>query len=53
MRHRADRVSISGTNLGTLRIPLILNDLKRLRDFHGIVGDAFLLFTLDYGMLGG
>src|SRR5437762_1714370 len=49
-----DHVPISGTNLGTVRIPFTLNDLEDCETFMASRRCVqFLLFTLDYGMLGG
>jgi hypothetical protein len=33
---QSDRVPISGTNLGTVRNPIHLNDLEGLREFYGV-----------------
>jgi hypothetical protein len=48
---QSDRVPISGTNLGTVRIPFTLNDLE---DYDTFMASRrcvqLLLFTLDYGV---
>ena len=51
---QSDREPISGTNLGTVRISFTLNDLEGYDIFMASRRCVqFLLFTLDYGMLGG
>jgi hypothetical protein len=50
----SDRVPITGTNLGTVRMPFILNYLEGNEGFTVSRRCVqFLLFTLDYGMRGG
>ena len=51
---QTDRAPISGTNLGTVRIPFIVNNLKSYEDCSASRREVqFLLFTLDCGVRGG